>query len=148
MSLASTRSPLPSIALRNLILDVEEPQGGLQVYMPTAQVMVTRAHGNLSLQQSEAWIHAMRPYMAKRVKIAGFHDWLEAKSYDSAARKALTEWMLSHRESVAGGWFLTASRLVAMGVTVTGTFTAFAGISMHASCDPAVFDKRLREALA
>ncbi|MDP3273904.1 MAG: hypothetical protein Q8Q09_01830 [Deltaproteobacteria bacterium] len=148
MTRAIPRGPLPAIALRKIILDVQEPKGTLQVYMPADKVLVTRVSGHLSHEHAVAWIGAMRPNMAKRVKIAGFHDWLLAESYDSGARKALTDWMLGHRENVAGGWFLTASRIAAMGVTVTGALTSFAGISMHASCDPAVFDRSLRAALA
>ncbi|AKU93702.1 hypothetical protein AKJ09_00366 [Labilithrix luteola] len=111
-------------------------------------MLVTRAVGHLDTSMAEEWIRRSPRLFTSTRPIAIFNDWDLLESYDSKARTILTEWVLDHRTKIEGAWFLTGSRMVAMGVAVAGAATAIAGITLNASLNRPRWETLLRERLA
>lgn len=114
------------------------------MYNPADGVIVTRGFGHLDSSMADQWIRRSERAFRTSRKVAVFNDWEFVDSYDSAARRDLTSWVIAHRKSMAGAWFLTGSRLVAMGVAAAGAATALAGVTMHASLIRPQWDRLLR----
>jgi hypothetical protein len=138
---------LPQAALRNRLLDLTAGKGTLQIYNPMEGVLVSRADGHMELALAEQWARVTEPLWARGARLTVFNDWERMSTYDSGARKLLTDWVLSHRAQMDCAWFCTSSRIVAMGVAAAGALTALAGVSMHASTDRAQFERELRKRL-
>lgn len=140
---------LPDVVEQARIGALVNEQGGLELFSPpNVHVLVTRATGHLTAAMAEVWVARTKPLFAFPQKLAVFNEWSAMRTYDSAARTILTDWVIEHRNHIEGAWFLTGSRLVAMGVAVAGTATAFVGVTMHASLRrpdwEALLDARLR----
>lgn len=117
------------------------------MYNPADGVLVTRAGGWMSTTMADRWLAATEPLWKQRAKVVVFNDWEKMEGYDSVARKRLTDWVIEHRSQVESGWFLTGSRIVAMGVAAAGAATALVGVPMHASRDRASWERQLRARL-
>lgn len=130
------------------MLESCDERGCLLIYNPANGVIVTRAAGHMSNAMADAWVKSLESVWKQAPKFSVFNDWEKMDAYDSPARKKLTEWVLAHRAQLAGAWFLTGSRIVAMGVAAAGVATALAGVSMNASLNRREWEQRLREHLA
>jgi hypothetical protein len=117
------------------------------MHHPVDGVLVTRAAGHMSMSMATRWIESTEVLWRQPLPVRVFNDWETLATYDSAARRALTDWVISHRASMSGAWFLTGSRLVAMGVAAAGAATALAGVTMHASLDRRRWSELLTSAL-
>lgn len=140
---------LPPGADSNVVLSCENARGALRVTQPRPDIMVTQVLGHLDESLAEQLTAALDPVLARaKKKIAFFHDWERLDTYDSKARKLLTEWVISKRTLMEGGWFLTRSAIVAMGVATAGAATAVVGHTLHASLDRRNWEQLLRDRLA
>lgn len=139
---------LPTGADRRPLLEACDERGCLFISNPVDGVIVTRAAGFMSTALAEQWAQCTEAVWKQAPKLYVFNDWEKMDSYESNARKRLTDWVLSHRTQMAGAWFLTGSRIVAMGVAAAGAATALAGVSMHASLDRRTWEQLLRDRLS
>ncbi len=108
---------------------------------------ITRAAGHMSGVMAEQWIACTESVWRQAPKLVVFNDWERMESYESVARKKLTDWVIAHRTQMEGAWFLTGSRIVAMGVAAAGAASALVGVSMHASLDRVTWERALRDRL-
>jgi hypothetical protein len=132
-------------AERRALLEACDERGYLSLFNPVDGVVVTRAAGHMSTVMAEQWIASTAPVWKQAAKIVVFNDWERMESYDSVARKKLTDWVIAHRAQMEGAWFLTGSRIVAMGVAAAGAATALVGVSMNASLDRRTWEQTLRD---
>ena len=140
--------PLPPAAERRPLLEACDERGCLFIFNPVDGLVVTRAAGHMSTVMAEQWIASTEPVWKQAARLVVFNDWERMESYDSAARKKLTDWVIAHRTQMEGAWFLTGSRIVAMGVAAAGAATALVGVSMHASLERRAWEQTLRERMA
>lgn len=139
--------PLPLGADRRSLLEACDDRGCLFILNPADGVIITRAAGHMSVVMADQWIACTESVWRQATKLVVFNDWERMESYDSVARKKLTDWVIAHRTQMEGAWFLTGSRIVAMGVAAAGAATALVGVSMHASLDRATWERALRDRL-
>lgn len=137
-------SSLPPGAEANTVLYIESARGALSVTQPRPSVIVTQVSGHLDEPLAEQLMDSLGPVLERSKKVALFHDWEQLDSYDSKARKRLTEWVIARRALMEGGWFLTRSPMVAMGVATAGAATALVGHTLHASLDRRTWERLLR----
>lgn len=137
-------SSLPPGAEANSILSVENGRGAVSVTQPRPTVVVTQVCGYLDESLAERLMESLTPVLERSQKIALFHDWEQLDNYDSKARRRLTEWVIARRSLMEGGWFLTRSPIVAMGVATAGAATAIVGHTLHASLDRREWERLLR----
>ncbi len=131
---------------RYRVLEEKDERGSLEIFLPPKDLCVTVARGHLSLLMARRWIEVIDPHFRKSTVFRTFHDWQELTSYDSAARRALTTWLLANAKSVASADFLVSSKLVAMGVSAANVLTTLAGLPFVAHTDRPVFEAELRRA--
>lgn len=136
--------PLPVEATANQYGEMRSARGSLDMYNPVPGVLVTRAIGHLDAAMSDQWIRRSERLFHSTKKLAIFNDWEFLDTYDSASRRDLTQWVLDHRARIEGAWFLTGSRIVAMGVAVAGTATALAGVTLNAALERPYWERLLR----
>jgi hypothetical protein len=139
---------LPAGVEEHRIIEARTERGSLELFMPKPSVLVTRAMGHQEVSMAADWIRATESFLAKTESLVIFNEWRAMDSYDSYARVLLTDWTLAHRAKIECAWFLTSSRLVAMGVAAAAVATALAGVTIHASLSPVRWDQLLRERLA
>ena len=148
MTSAPTKGALPkSVTSSKPILDTSSERGSLVMYLPKPNILVTRAVGHLDHTMAQAWLDLSDRLFAGPGPLAVFNEWSEMQSYDSRSRQLLTKWVLDHRADMTGAWFLTGSRIVAMGVAVAGSATALAGVHLYASRSRTDWEATLREML-
>lgn len=102
----------------------------------------------MSAAMGEQWIAVTARVWTQAPKVFVFNEWERMDTYDSAARRQLTDWVIAHRAQMDSAWFLTASRIVAMGVAAAGAATALVGVGMFASRDRASWEQALRQRIA
>ncbi|MEZ4222114.1 MAG: hypothetical protein R3B13_14360 [Polyangiaceae bacterium] len=68
-------------------------------------------------------------------KFAGFHQWLDAPTYDSHYRTLWTNWLGSKRDTLVEAHFLTASRMVRMGLSVANIAYPRIRFGVHAKLE-------------
>lgn len=139
--------PLPPAAARRPILEAHDTQGCLFIFNPSNGIVVTQAAGHFSVMLAEKNLESLEPLRKSQRKLAFFNDWEQMESYDSSARKKLTDWTIAHRTHFDGAWILTGSRMVAMGVAVANVATELVGLRLHASNDRKTWEKILLERL-
>jgi hypothetical protein len=119
-------------------------RGELTVWMPAPGILVTRASGHIDGAIAAHFIEAGNAVIQRDGKLAGFHDWAEVNTYDSAARSRLTSWGHDVRASVREVHFLTASKILSMGIAVASILLRD---MLTAHRDRAEFESALRAAL-
>jgi hypothetical protein len=124
---------LPAGAAARPILDARDARGTLSMWNPAPGVVVTQAVGVLSSQLADGWVAATEPLWKQPCPWEFYSDWELMSTYDSKARKTLTDLVLRQRHAIRSSWFLTGSRLVSMGVATAGAATALVGVSLHAT---------------
>lgn len=80
-------------------------------------VVLTRVAGHASTPIVREYIDHLGKICAQG-KVEIFHDWYEMTGYDTDARKALTDWNLTHQTDVVEVHMLVKSKVVAMGISV------------------------------
>lgn len=139
---------LPAGAERGRLFFARGERGSLEMFAPVESLIITRGVGHLELSMAEQWVRRSAHLWVSKRPIAVFNDWELAATYDTAARRLLTSWVVEHRSHFEGAWFLTGSRLVAMGVAAAGVAAALAGVTMHASLSRPRWEELLRAKLA
>ncbi len=95
------------------------PNGGLELSVPAAQVVVSRMWGHLDLAITDCLLAFLDQRLATTERcFQVFHDWSAMETYDTPARLRLTAWMADHRDRFEAIHILSGSRLVAMGIAV------------------------------
>lgn len=133
--------------LRNRVVDERDERGALEIYIPARAVCVTVARGHFSTPMARRWIEVVGAYFVGEIRFVTFHDWEAMTSYDSAARRALTTWLVANTRFVASADFLVSSRLVAMGVSTANLMTTLAGLPMVAHTERRPFEEALARAI-
>lgn len=123
-----------------------EPGGSFEIFMPREAVCVSRARGHLSVELARLLPEIITPLMAER-PFAHFHDWGQMQSYDSGARRLLTNWVTGNVPCFRSLDFIVATRIVAMGIAAANVATSLAGISLVAHTRRATFEGVLTRAL-
>ncbi len=132
---------------RARLLDVVEPTGRLEVFLPHPQLHVTRATGHLSHVMALRWIEVIEPAFDKSSPLSNHHQWLDVGTYDSKARRAVTSWAIRRASSCTDIQFVCRSKLVTMAIATVNLATALSGLTMTATTSDAVFNGRLADAL-
>lgn len=132
--------------VRHRVIDEQEDRGHLQLFLPTPELCVSMVTGHLSQRMAQRWIETMDPHFRRGVVFVTFHDWENMSSYDSAARRALTTWIVSNTKSIKSARFLVGSKLVAMGVSAASLATALVGLKMVADSSRDAFETELEAA--
>lgn len=145
--MTKSTAPVYKRAMRNPIVEHHDDGGGLDLYVPTDSTALSIARGHLTLAMARDWMVACEPLFARGVVLATFHDWEELTSYDSGARRVLTNWVIAHLRHIRSADFLVTSRIVAMGVSAASLATTIAGLPMVAHRNRGVFESALEAAL-
>jgi hypothetical protein len=99
--------------------------GEMAVGSPAPGLLCTRAKGRASGAMATFFLDACDRVVAKAGSIEGFHDWAGLVGYESACRKAVTDWSLAHRNDVRRVHVHVTQQLVKMGVSVTSIVVPF-----------------------
>jgi len=95
------------------------PNGGLELRVPVAQVVVSRLWGHLDVTLCECMLGFIQQRLLTTDRCFQlFHDWSAMETYDTPTRLILTSWLQEHRDRFEAVHILSGSRLVAMGVAV------------------------------
>jgi hypothetical protein len=137
------RSAIWTAATKNSVVSTHDARGSLNIYLPKPDLCITRVKGHLSNAMARDWMDALDPHFRRGVRFTTFHEWAQMESYESAARRALTAWVIKNRKSIVSADFLVLSRLVAMGVQTASLATTLAGLPMHAHRDRDEFEHAL-----
>jgi len=116
--------------------------------MPRQDVVVTHAAGYLSIAMAERWISVLEKYFVRGARFRTFHDWWGMTGYDSAARRALTAWVVASASHVASADFLATDRIVRMGITAAAATAALVGLPMHVHAARETFEEAVALGLA
>lgn len=108
-------------------------------------VVLTRMCGHATLDHLPPILELVEAEIDSGERPHVFHDWEKMTGYDSAVRVAMTDWYGKVESRVAKVHVLTASRLVAMGVSVVALAVG-ARVEIHAS--RASFERALLAARA
>lgn len=128
------------------VLEEKDERGSLEIYLPPPDLCVTVARGHLSVAMARRWVDVVDVEFKRGRVFRTFHDWEGLASYDSAARRVLTTWLLANTKHVASAHFLVTSRIVAMGVSTANLMTTIAGLPMVATTERAAFEAAYRAA--
>lgn len=129
------------------MLDYQDERGRFEVFFPRPTLGVTRARGHLSHVMALRWIETLDPVFDRGIPISNFHQWHDAESYDSHARRTVTSWAVRRISSCREIHFLLRSKLIAMAVSTVNLATTFAGLSMTSTSSPDDFHGALERAL-
>ena len=140
--------PVAPSVLRQQLMSMDVGHGALEIYRPAANVIYTRARGTCATTLAEAWVTSTADIWPTVDKLTVFNDWQLMTNYESAARAALTNWVLTHRLQFNTAWFSSGSRLVSMGVSVASVATSVFGVPLHAPPERETFLQQLTTALA
>jgi hypothetical protein len=147
LAVAALHDPLWREVERGRVLDIVEPRGHLEVFLPSPSTQVTRASGHLSYAMALRWIEVLEPVFDAHAPLSNHHHWLHVASYDSNARRAVTSWAIRRASSCASIQFLCKSRLVTMAIATVNLATARTGLIMLATTSEAEFKARLTAVL-
>ncbi len=120
-----------------------EPRGKLEIFLPRAELCLSVVEGHLSLAMAERWIEGVDRYVRSGTVFDTFHDWEAMTGYDSAARQALTSWVVGTFRSFRSAHFLVTNRLARMGVGAASLAVAVVGMHMKTFGERAPFEKEL-----
>lgn len=130
-------------ARKNRLLNVVEPTGVLEIFMPGRDLVIVVARGYLSDAMASAWEENLDPLFLRGLRSEQFLDWEQLSGYHSDARKRLTSWVLSRHKNILSARFLVASRIVAMGVSTAAVAASMVGIKMTATSSRPDFEAGL-----
>lgn len=128
--------------LERPILDVSTDDCSTQLFHPAPGVLVSRVAGHFVTPHARALAAASTQQGTGQGDLHYFSDWSLMRSYESDARKTMTDWGREQRTVLKTGTFLCGSRMVEMGVTVAGAAMAILGIEIRA-VDRETFNRRL-----
>lgn len=94
------------------------PQGTVDIWRPTSQIIVTRVVGMLREGGAAAIEAAVRRQIMEGYRHIGFHDWEEMTDYEPNSRTRLTALGVTTLHTLEGAHFLLRSRVVTFGVQV------------------------------
>jgi len=77
------------------------------------------ATGRASAAMARFFLSHCDSVVAANGSMEGFHDWSGLVGYESACRKAVTDWAVEHRTEVEKVHVFVTQQLVRMGVSVT-----------------------------
>lgn len=120
-------------------------RGEVSTWILAPGLFATRATGHIELELSSKIVAAGNDVIREHGKLLAFHDWQGLLTYESDARKQLTDWGVAIRGKVERVHLLTGSKLVRMGVAVASI--ALGGM-LTAYDDRRAFEKLLAEAIA
>lgn len=117
-------------------------KAALATWSPVRCVYVTRLDGHVDDDVAQQLVKNGNDVLERGGKLVAFHDWSSVTSYDSLARKTLTDWGLAIRGDVLGVHIYVTNKIVRMGVSVASMVLTGMLVS-HA--DPAAFRACMRE---
>lgn len=123
-----TRVVLPTWSMSNVLVDQTDSRGRLELYLPTPLLLVARCGGHFSEGLADEWVRVVRPVLRKTQGMTMFNEWREMTGYDSASRQKLTALTLGNKGAFKSIYFVTNSRIVAMGVNVASVPLAMMGV--------------------
>ncbi|MBI3200710.1 MAG: hypothetical protein IT377_18755 [Polyangiaceae bacterium] len=148
MGATQSRVPVLELARRARVVHAVEPGGSLEVYLPRQDVAVTFVEGRLTAPMAERWIETLDRQFSRGARFQTFHDWDLMTSYDSAARQALTSWVVSSIRHILSADFLATHGMVRMGVAAAGVATALAGLRVEVHSTRQPFLRAIEQCLA
>lgn len=102
-----------------------DARGEMAVGSPAPGLLCTWAKGRASEAMATFFLEACDRVIANAGKIEGFHEWSRLVGYESACRRAVTDWSIAHRNDVERVHVYVAQQLVKMGVSVTSMVVPF-----------------------
>ncbi|OJY17047.1 MAG: hypothetical protein BGO98_12870 [Myxococcales bacterium 68-20] len=136
-----------ALAARNLTRRCVEQRGSVEVYIPAPSVAITRVCGHLSVPLAGIICEAITAQLAGGQRLALFNQWERMETYDSGARRLLTNSVLANIRGIASQQFILGSRIVAMGVSTANLATSLVGLQLVAYPTRAAFEAALGRAL-
>ncbi|MCC6665967.1 MAG: hypothetical protein IT375_19585 [Polyangiaceae bacterium] len=140
--------PILELARRARVVHAVEPGGSLEVYLPRQDVAVTFVEGRLTAAMAERWIETLDRQFTRGARFNTFHDWDQMTGYDSAARQALTSWVVSSIRHILSADFFATHGIVRMGVAAAGVATALAGLRVEVHSARPPFLRAIEQCLA
>jgi len=128
---------------RSRVLDVTEPNGRFEVFLPGPSLHVTRATGYLSLAMARRWMELIEPVFEKSSPLANHHHWLRATGYETSARRLMTRWAIRRASDCKEIQFLCQSKILAMGLATVNLALAYSSFSVIATTSEHEFRRRL-----
>lgn len=129
----------------NVDRTLETPKGEVRIRFPARGIMHSCVRGHMDVATAEFIRDTGNEFVLHCRRMEVFHQWDSLETYDSAARKVLTDWGLDIRGNVIKVHILFRSKLVAMGVSVA---TVVLGNMIEAHRDPQKFALALQAAVA
>lgn len=138
-----SRVVLPTWSMSNVLVDQADARGQLQLYLPTPLLLIGRCVGHLSEGMADEWVRVLRPILRKTQGMTMFNEWREMTGYDSASRQKLTALAAGEKGAFKSVYFVTNSRIVAMGVNVASVPLAMMGVDFITCRSDAEFLRQL-----
>jgi hypothetical protein len=123
-----------------------EEKGKVEVFVPRFDVCLTLVEGHLSAAGAQRIIEALDRQF-QRGAFDTFHDWEQMTGYDSAARQALTAWVVSSFRRIRCVHFLVTNRMVRMGISAANAATSLVGLELTSFHERAGFEAELGKLL-
>jgi hypothetical protein len=120
-------------------------RGEVSTWILAPGLYATRAAGHIEVELSSKIVAGGNEVIREHGKLLAFHDWQGIQTYETDARKQLTDWAIGIRGKVERVHLLTGSKLVRMGVAVASIAL---GDMVTAYEDRTVFEKLLQDAIA
>ena len=114
--------------MSNVLVDQTDSRGRLELFLPTPLLLVARCGGHLSEGLADEWVRVVRPILRRTKGMTMFNEWREMTGYDSASRQKLTALASGDKGAFKSVYFVTNSRIVAMGVNVASVPLAMMGV--------------------
>lgn len=112
-----------------MLVDQADARGRLEIYQPAPLLLLARCTGHLSESLTDEWVRVVRPILLRSKGMTMFNEWREMTGYDSASRQKLTT-LASGKGVFKSVYFVTNSRIVAMGVNVASIPLAMIGVDL------------------
>jgi hypothetical protein len=120
-------------------------RGELTTWSLAGGIYATRAQGHIDVELVSKMVAAGDEVVREHGTLIGVHDWEGVTTYESVARKKLTDWGYAIRADVERVHFLTGSKLMRMGIAVASLVL---GGMIVAYDDREQFEARLRDVIA
>ena len=135
-------APLWTRATRNPQVDDRSSTGRMEIFLPRPDVVIGRVTGHFSTEMGKRWTaHAAGAIAVSRVMC--FCDWERMTSYDSGARRELTNFLLANLRGYQSAHILIGSKMVAMGVAAASLSAAIVGFKLASYTNRATFESTL-----
>jgi hypothetical protein len=93
-------------------------RGEVEIRFPAHGMLHTWVAGHMDTSVADFIRTAGNEVISRHGRLLAFHEWADAETYDSAARKLLTDWGTEITADVVKVHILFRSKLAAMGVSV------------------------------